>query len=133
VTTDEAIARTMQQLGRDAVAAQRVLSNSSGEQRNQALRAAAAALRLRQAGILAANERDMSAAAAAGLGRAALDRLQLDPARIEAMARGVEDIAALPDPIGTVLADGHARTDCGSSACACRSASSASSTKAGRT
>jgi len=105
VTTDEAIARTMQQLGRDAVAAQRVLSNSSGEQRNQALRAAAAALRLRQAGILAANERDMSAAAAAGLGRAALDRLQLDPARIEAMARGVEDIAALPDPIGTVLAE----------------------------
>ena len=95
----------MQQLGRDAVAAQRVLSNSSGEQRNQALRAAAAALRLHQAGILAANERDMSAAAAAGLGRAALDRLQLDAARIEAMARGVEDIAALPDPIGTVLAD----------------------------
>ena len=105
MTTDEAIARTMQQLGRDAVAAQRVLSNSSGEQRNQALRAAAAALRLHQAGILAANERDMSAAAAAGLGRAALDRLQLDPARIEAMARGVEDIAALPDPIGTVLAE----------------------------
>ena len=105
MTTDEAIARTMQQLGRDAVAAQRVLSNSSGEQRNQALRAAAAALRLHQAGILAANERDMSAAAAAGLGRAALDRLQLDAARIEAMARGVEDIAALPDPIGTVLAD----------------------------
>ena len=47
----------------------------------------------------------MSAATAAGLGRAALDRLQLDAARIEAMARGVEDIAALPDPIGTVLAD----------------------------
>jgi glutamate-5-semialdehyde dehydrogenase len=105
VTTDEAIARTMQQLGRDAVAAQRVLSNSSVEQRNQALRAAAAALRLHQAGILAANERDMSAAAATGLGRAALDRLQLDAARIEAMARGVEDIAALPDPIGTVLAE----------------------------
>jgi glutamate-5-semialdehyde dehydrogenase len=105
VTTEEAIAQTMQQLGRDAVLAQRVLSNSSGEQRNQALQAAAAALRLHQAGILAANERDMSAAAAAGLGRAALDRLQLDAVRIEAMARGVEEIAALPDPIGTVLAD----------------------------
>ena len=95
----------MQQLGRDAVAAQRVLSISSGEQRNRALHAIAAALRLHQAGILAANERDMSAATAAGLGRAALDRLQLDAARIEAMARGVEDIAALPDPIGTVLAE----------------------------
>jgi glutamate-5-semialdehyde dehydrogenase len=105
VTTDEAIAQTMQQLGRDAVAAQHVLSNSSGEQRNRALHAAAAALRLHQAVILAANERDMRAATVAGLGRAALDRLRLDAARIEAMARGVEDIAALPDPIGTVLAE----------------------------
>jgi len=105
VTTDEAIAQTMQQLGRDAVAAQGVLSISSGEQRNRALQAVAAALRLHQSGILAANERDMSAARTAGLGRAALDRLQLDAARIEAMARGVEDIAALPDPIGTVLAE----------------------------
>jgi glutamate-5-semialdehyde dehydrogenase len=105
VTTDEAIAGTMQQLGRDAVAAQRALSISSGEQRNRALHAVAAALRLHQSGILAANERDMSAATAAGLGRAALERLQIDAARIEAMARGVEDIAALRDPIGTVLAD----------------------------
>jgi glutamate-5-semialdehyde dehydrogenase len=105
VTTDEAIAQIMQQLGRDAVAAQRVLSISSGEQRNRALQAVAAALRLHQPRILAANERDMSAATAAGLGRAALDRLQLDAARIEAMAHGVEDIAALPDPIGTVLAE----------------------------
>ncbi|MGB7905240.1 MAG: glutamate-5-semialdehyde dehydrogenase [Steroidobacteraceae bacterium] len=105
MTTDEAIAQTMQQLGRDAVAAQRVLSISSGAQRNRALHAIAASLRLHQAAILAANERDMSAAIAAGLGRAALDRLQLDAARIEAMARGVEEIAALPDPIGTVLAE----------------------------
>ena len=105
MTTDEAIARTMQQLGRDAVAAQRVLSISNGEQRNRALHAVAAALRLHQSAILAANERDMSAATAAGLGRAALDRLQLDAARVEAMARAVEDVAALPDPIGTVLAE----------------------------
>jgi glutamate-5-semialdehyde dehydrogenase len=105
VTTDETLARTMQQLGRDAVAAQRVLSISSGAQRNLALHAIAASLRLHQASILAANERDMSAAIAAGLGRAALDRLQLDAARVEAMAHGVEEIAALPDPIGTVLAE----------------------------
>ena len=105
MTTDEAIAQTMQQLGRDAVAAQGVLSNSSGAQRSQALHAVAAALRLQQAGILAANERDMSAATAAGLGRAALDRLQLDAARIEAMAQGVEEIAALPDPIGATIAE----------------------------
>jgi len=105
VTTDATLAQTMQQLGRDAVAAQHALSLASGEQRNRALHAIAASLRLRQTEILAANERDMSAAAAAGLGRAALDRLRLDAARVEAMARGVEDIAALPDPIGTVLAE----------------------------
>jgi glutamate-5-semialdehyde dehydrogenase len=105
VTTDEAIAQTMQQLGHDAVAAQRVLSVSSGEQRNQALHAIAASLRRHRAAILAANELDINAASGAGLGRAALDRLQLDAARVEAMTRGVEDIAALPDPIGTVLAE----------------------------
>ena len=66
MTTDEAIARTMQQLGRNAVAAQRVLSISSGEQRNRALHAIAASLRLNQSGILAANARDMTAATATG-------------------------------------------------------------------
>ncbi len=105
MTTDEAIAQTLQQLGRDAVAAQRVLSHSGGEQRNRALHAIAGSLRLHRAAILAANERDVSAAKAAGLGHAALDRLQLDAARIEAMAHGVEDVAALPDPIGTVLTE----------------------------
>ncbi len=95
----------MQQLGRDAVAAQRVLSVATGEQRNRALHAIAASLRLQQAAILAANELDMNTATSAGLGRAALDRLQLDAVRVEAMARGVEDIAALSDPIGTVLAE----------------------------
>ena len=105
MTTDEAIAQTMQQLGHDAVAAQRVLSVSSGEPRNRALHAIAASLRRHRAAILAANELDINAASGAGLGRAALDRLRLDPARIEAMARGVEDVAALPDPIGTVLAE----------------------------
>jgi glutamate-5-semialdehyde dehydrogenase len=92
-------------LGRAAVAAQRVLSLAPTAQRNQALGATAAALRAQRDSILAANQRDMAAAAAAGLGRAALDRLELDAARIEAMARGVEDVVALPDPIGTVLAE----------------------------
>ena len=105
MTTDATLAQAMQQLGRDAVAAQRALAVSSGEQRNRALHAIAAALRLHKGEILAANGHDMNAATAAGLGRAALDRLQLDAARVEAMARGVEDIAALPDPIGTVLAE----------------------------
>jgi glutamate-5-semialdehyde dehydrogenase len=97
--------QSMLGLGRAAVAAQRVLSLAPTAQRNQALGATAAALRAQRDLILAANQRDMAAAAAAGLGRAALDRLELDAARIEAMARGVEDIVALPDPIGTVLAE----------------------------
>ena len=95
----------MQELGRAAVAAQRVLALSTTGQRNQALAAMAAALRLHQPQILAANERDMAAGVGAGLTRAALDRLQLDAARVEAMAKGVEDIAALADPIGTVIAE----------------------------
>ena len=95
----------MADLGRAATEARHVLALASGAQRNRALQATAAALRARQAGILAANEQDCAAARAAGLGKAALDRLQLDAARVEAMARGVEEIAALPDPIGTVLAE----------------------------
>ena len=54
--------------------------------------------------FLAANTRDMNEAARMGLTAASLDRLQLDKARIEAMARGVDEIAALPDPVGRTLA-----------------------------
>src|SRR5512139_1698048 len=95
----------MQQLGRDAVAAQRVLAVATAEQRNRALLAMATALRLREAAVLEANARDMDAATAAGLNAAGLDRLRLDAARLAGIARGLEEIAALPDPVGTVIAD----------------------------
>ena len=95
----------MQQLGRNAVAAQRVLAVATAEQRNRALLAMATALRLREATVLDANARDMNAATAAGLNAAGLDRLRLDAARLAGIARGLEEIAALPDPIGTVIAD----------------------------
>jgi glutamate-5-semialdehyde dehydrogenase len=95
----------MQQLGRDAVAAQRVLAVAPAEQRNRAILAMAAALRLREGTVLAANARDMDAATAAGLNAAGLDRLRLDAARLAGIARGLEEIAALPDPVGTVIAD----------------------------
>jgi glutamate-5-semialdehyde dehydrogenase len=94
----------MQQLGRDAVAAQAELATTVGEQRNRALHAMAATVRLREPDLLAANARDIAAARAAGMNAAGLDRLALDAARVEAMARGLDEIAALPDPIGTVLA-----------------------------
>jgi glutamate-5-semialdehyde dehydrogenase len=95
----------MQQMGRDAVAAQRVLAVATTQQRNQALLAMATALRLHEAAVLGANARDMDAAKAAGLNAAGLDRLRLDAARLAGIARGIEDITALPDPVGTVIAD----------------------------
>jgi glutamate-5-semialdehyde dehydrogenase len=105
VTDNESLAATMQALGRAAVAAQRELALADAGCRTKALEAMAAALRAQQARILAANARDMEAAARAGLGAAGLDRLRLDAARIEAMAAGVEQIAAMADPIGTVIAE----------------------------
>ena len=99
------IAALMAPIGRTAVEAAQVLALATTDQKNAALAAAAAALRARVPEILAANAHDMKAGEAAGLGGAMLDRLKLDPARIEAMARGVEQIAALPDPIGTIIAE----------------------------
>jgi glutamate-5-semialdehyde dehydrogenase len=99
------LAAQMDAIGRAAVEAAAVLAQAGSERKNAALAATAEALRARQAQVLAANERDVSAARASGLGGAMLDRLQLDPARIDAMAAGVEQIAVLPDPVGTVSAE----------------------------
>ena len=93
----------MRALGRDAVAAAGVLALASTAAKNRALAATASALRARVPELLAANGRDMEAARAKGLTGAMLDRLALDEKRIEAMARGVEEIAALADPIGTTI------------------------------
>jgi glutamate-5-semialdehyde dehydrogenase len=103
--TIEDIAALMLPIGRAAVAAAEVLALADAAQKNTALAAAAAALRARSVEILAANARDVKAAEAAGLSSAMLDRLRLDPARVEAMASGVEQIAALADPVGTVMAE----------------------------
>jgi glutamate-5-semialdehyde dehydrogenase len=94
----------MDRLGQDAVSAAAVLALATAEVKNLALAEVAGALRARQAGLLAANARDLDAARAKGLSAALLDRLALDAGRIEVMARGVEEIAALPDPVGTVVA-----------------------------
>jgi glutamate-5-semialdehyde dehydrogenase len=105
VSADTEIARLMKHMGLEAVAASGALARAGTAQKDRALRAAAAALRARRAEVLAANAADMQAAGAAGLGAAMLDRLKLDDKRIEAMARGVEDIAALADPIGGIAAE----------------------------
>ena len=94
----------MDELGRQARAAARVLALCPRARKDAALRAAAAAVRRRANAIRAANARDLAAAEAKGLGGALLDRLALDDKRIEAMAAGLEAIAALDDPVGRVLA-----------------------------
>ena len=99
------VAEMMDSIGRAAVDAAEALAHAGTDQKNAALAAAAKSLRVRAGQILAANVRDVDAAEAAGLGGAMLDRLRLDAARIEAMAVGVEQIATLADPIGTIVAD----------------------------
>ena len=93
------------ELGGRARAAVRRLSASNPDQRNRALQAAAAAVRDSAESILEANQSDMSAAEGLGLPSAMLDRLRLDPARLESMAAGLESVAELPDPVGRILAD----------------------------
>jgi glutamate-5-semialdehyde dehydrogenase len=102
---DSKIGELMEGLGKAAVEAAGVLALANTERKNTALSVAAAAVRARRGEILAANERDMSAARAAKLSGALLDRLQLDEKRVEGIARSVEEVVALPDPIGTTVAD----------------------------
>jgi glutamate-5-semialdehyde dehydrogenase len=91
-------------IGRGARAAARELSLASTESKNAAIRSAAAAIRMRARDILAANARDVAAARAKGATGAFLDRLRLDEKYISAMADGLDQIAALPDPVGRSLA-----------------------------
>jgi glutamate-5-semialdehyde dehydrogenase len=94
----------MQEMGRAAVSAAERLALASSAAKDRALSAAATAVRVQAGAILAANAEDLREAQAAGLGAAMLDRLQLDERRVEAMARGLEEIVALPDPVGAVIA-----------------------------
>ena len=91
-------------LGQLARKAARTLALASTQTKRAALMAAAADMRRRTPDILAANALDVAEAVARGTTGSFIDRLTLDAARIEAMARGVEDVAALPDPVGRVLA-----------------------------
>jgi glutamate-5-semialdehyde dehydrogenase len=101
----QSVEALMQGIGQAARQAALVLALASTEQKNRALRAGAAALRAQAAEILTANEGDMQQAVARGLSSALLDRLRLDHDRVEAMARGLEDIERLADPIGRHLAE----------------------------
>jgi glutamate-5-semialdehyde dehydrogenase len=84
--------------------ATRTLALCFSTQKNQALGALAAMLREERGAILAANAGDLERARASGMAGAFVERLTLNDGRIEAMARGVEEVAALPDPVGEVIA-----------------------------
>jgi len=94
----------MDAIGKRARAAAHVLALAPTAAKNTALRAAAEALRKATADILSANAKDVAAARKAGRPAAFVDRLALDETRIGAMANGLEEIAGLADPVGTVLA-----------------------------
>jgi glutamate-5-semialdehyde dehydrogenase len=99
------IASLMDRIGRSARASAAVLARTESATKDAALGRAAELLESRCAEILKANGRDMEAARARGLSASMLDRLRLDEARVRAMAAGIRDIVALPDPVGQVMAE----------------------------
>ena len=99
------ISAMMRQVGRDARTAAAVLASTPPETKVQALRAAATALRASVPALLEANARDVAYGREKGLTDAMMDRLILDPERIEAMAAGLEAVAASADPVGEVIAE----------------------------
>ena len=92
----------MQQVGQQARQAARVLVRTPTGPKNKALLATAEAILARETELLAENRKDMEAGAAKGLDAALLDRLELTPDRIAAMAEGLHQVAALPDPVGEI-------------------------------
>jgi glutamate-5-semialdehyde dehydrogenase len=90
-------------MGRAARTAAATLRLAEAAARTRAIEAMARAVRADAAAILAANARDVAEAEAAGLAPAMVDRLRLDAPRVEAMARGLETVAALPDPLGAEM------------------------------
>lgn len=98
------IAGLMAEIGRRARAAARPLATAGTERKNRALEAMAAEILGHSAAILAANALDLEAARASGVAASFLDRLTLTPERIEGIAAAIRAIAALPDPVGGVIA-----------------------------
>jgi glutamate-5-semialdehyde dehydrogenase len=103
--TLENVGDVMRAIGQQAREAGRALALAPTAAKNAALVAAARELRAQVAAIIEANERDLAIAGEGNRPAAFIDRLMLDPGRVEAMAKGLEEIAVLPDPVGTVLAE----------------------------
>ena len=112
--TDASLALTMNDLGKRARKASAALAKAGPQARTKALQAMAARLRENADHILAANAVDMEAGRAKDLTPALLDRLELTAERLEGVAKGLEAVSELDDPVGDVLAswDRPARTHC---------------------
>jgi glutamate-5-semialdehyde dehydrogenase len=104
MTLNTSLEETMNAMGAQAAIAARELGRATTEQKNKALIAAAQNLRSQTEELLAANRLDMDIAKEAGLNNARLDRIALDAGRVEGIAKALEDVAALPDPVGDVMA-----------------------------
>ena len=104
MTLNTSLEETMNAMGTQAAIAARELGRATTEQKNNALIAAAQNLRAQTEELLTANRLDMDIAKEAGLNNARLDRIALDAGRVEGIAKALEDVAALPDPVGDVMA-----------------------------
>ena len=93
----------MTQLAKQAKAAARELARLTAAEKNECLLAMAEALEQNRDDIRKANARDLETAAQIGLSSALLDRLRLDETAVNAMAKGLREVAALPDPVGRIL------------------------------
>jgi glutamate-5-semialdehyde dehydrogenase len=102
---DSNVEAAMLAMGEAARNAARQLAAAHHDAKDEALKVAAAELRRHTPVIIEANKRDLAAAEDAGKPGAYLDRLMLDPDRIEGIARGLESIVALNDPVGEVIAE----------------------------
>jgi glutamate-5-semialdehyde dehydrogenase len=99
------LAEQMEQLARQAREASHALAQLATHEKNAALMAMADALEAGIEPLQAANREDLRVGESLGLTKAMMDRLALDPRRIRAMAQGLREVAALPDPVGRILDD----------------------------
>ena len=104
MTLNTSLEETMNVMGEQAAIAARELGRATTEQKNNALITAAQNLRAQTEELLTANRLDMDIAKEAGLNNARLDRIALDASRVEGIAKALEDVAALPDPVGDMMA-----------------------------
>ncbi len=104
MTLNTSLEETMNAMGAQAAIAARELGRATTEQKNNALIAAAQNLLAQTEELLTANRLDMDIAKEAGLNNARLDRIALDASRVEGIAKALEDVAALPDPVGDMMA-----------------------------